>query len=223
MGGFVTRGDQERTRRGAAGPLPTLPWLGPPSATARGDAQWLRCSSSRFSTDHPACTGDGVITGPERPMQYCLPRSFARCRARPLDATQPLGVVVLCCVAVCCCHFTRHLRILAQPESRAQACYPSYLVPQRGIGPRNLATVPRRAHPWAACLGKCRKPPAEAASVSTVADIKPHPVRDVTDGPGRPLPGGMLRAVGMDDEDFAKPDQGRRGTKSPCNLSLDRL
>lgn len=65
----------------------------------------------------------------------------------------------------------------------------------------------------------------EAASVSTVADIKPRS-RDVTDGLEKAAARGMLRAVGMDDEDFAKPQIGVASSWSeitPCNLSLDRL
>lgn len=65
----------------------------------------------------------------------------------------------------------------------------------------------------------------EAASVSTVADVKPRS-RDVTDGLEKAAARGMLRAVGMDDEDFAKPQIGVASSWNeitPCNLSLDRL
>lgn len=65
----------------------------------------------------------------------------------------------------------------------------------------------------------------QAASVSTVADIKPRS-RDVTDGLEKAAARGMLRAVGMDDEDFAKPQIGVASSWNeitPCNLSLDRL
>lgn len=65
----------------------------------------------------------------------------------------------------------------------------------------------------------------EAASVSTVADIRPRS-RDVTDGLEKAAARGMLRAVGMDDEDFAKPQIGVASSWNeitPCNLSLDRL
>lgn len=65
----------------------------------------------------------------------------------------------------------------------------------------------------------------EAASVSTVADIKPRS-RDVTDGLEKAAARGMLRAVGMDDEDFAKPQIGVASSWNeitPCNFSLDRL
>lgn len=65
----------------------------------------------------------------------------------------------------------------------------------------------------------------EAASVSTVADIKPRS-RDVTDGLEKAAARGMLRAVGMDGEDFAKPQIGVASSWNeitPCNLSLDRL
>ncbi len=49
---------------------------------------------------------------------------------------------------------------------------------------------------------------------------------DVTDGLERAAARGMLRAVGMDDEDFAKPQIGVASSWNeitPCNLSLDRL
>src|SRR3984957_18198880 len=56
-------------------------------------------------------------------------------------------------------------------------------------------------------------------------DIKPRS-REVTDGLEKAASRGMLRAVGMDDDDFAKPQI--RGAASgneitPCILSLDRL
>jgi len=56
-------------------------------------------------------------------------------------------------------------------------------------------------------------------------DLKPHS-RDVTDGVERAAARGMLRAVGMRDEDFAKPQIGIASSWNeitPCNLSLDRL
>jgi dihydroxy-acid dehydratase len=56
-------------------------------------------------------------------------------------------------------------------------------------------------------------------------DIKPRS-RDVTDGLEKAAARGMLRAVGMDDEDFAKPQIGVASSWNeitPCNLSLDRL
>ena len=56
-------------------------------------------------------------------------------------------------------------------------------------------------------------------------DIKPRS-RDVTDGLERAGARGMLRAVGMVDEDFAKPQIGVASSWNeitPCNLSLDRL
>ncbi|MEE6179821.1 dihydroxy-acid dehydratase [Mycobacterium sp. 050134] len=57
------------------------------------------------------------------------------------------------------------------------------------------------------------------------ADIKPRS-RDVTDGLEKAAARGMLRAVGMGDEDFAKPQVGVASSWNeitPCNLSLDRL
>ncbi len=60
---------------------------------------------------------------------------------------------------------------------------------------------------------------------SRTPDIKPRS-RDVTDGLERAAARGMLRAVGMGDEDFAKPQIGVASSWNeitPCNLSLDRL
>src|SRR6202165_6268288 len=56
-------------------------------------------------------------------------------------------------------------------------------------------------------------------------DIKPRS-RDVTDGLEKAAARGMLRALGMDDDDFAKPQIGVASSWNeitPCNLSLDRL
>ena len=56
-------------------------------------------------------------------------------------------------------------------------------------------------------------------------DIKPRS-RDVTDGLERAAARGLLRAVGMGDEDFVKPQIGIASSWNeitPCNLSLDRL
>ena len=58
-----------------------------------------------------------------------------------------------------------------------------------------------------------------------VTDIKPRS-RDVTDGMEKAAARGMLRAVGMGDDDFAKPQIGVASSWNeitPCNLSLDRL
>ncbi|MGH3788566.1 MAG: dihydroxy-acid dehydratase [Pseudonocardiaceae bacterium] len=56
-------------------------------------------------------------------------------------------------------------------------------------------------------------------------DLKPRS-REVTDGLERAAARGMLRAVGMRDDDFAKPQIGVASSWNeitPCNLSLDRL
>jgi dihydroxy-acid dehydratase len=56
-------------------------------------------------------------------------------------------------------------------------------------------------------------------------DIKPRS-REVTDGLERAAARGMLRAVGMTDEDWPKPQIGIASSWNeitPCNLSLDRL
>ncbi|MBW0115729.1 dihydroxy-acid dehydratase [Pseudonocardia abyssalis] len=58
-----------------------------------------------------------------------------------------------------------------------------------------------------------------------MTDIKPRS-RDVTDGLERTAARGMLRAVGMRDEDFGKPQIGIASSWNeitPCNLSLQRL
>ncbi|MFJ8813675.1 dihydroxy-acid dehydratase [Amycolatopsis thermoflava] len=58
-----------------------------------------------------------------------------------------------------------------------------------------------------------------------MADLKPRSL-DVTDGLERAAARGMLRAVGMGDEDFAKPQIGIASSWNeitPCNLSLQRL
>ncbi len=56
-------------------------------------------------------------------------------------------------------------------------------------------------------------------------DVKPRS-RDVTDGLEKTAARGMLRAVGMGDEDWVKPQIGVASSWNeitPCNLSLDRL
>ncbi|WP_199430477.1 dihydroxy-acid dehydratase [Qaidamihabitans albus] len=56
-------------------------------------------------------------------------------------------------------------------------------------------------------------------------DVKPRS-REVTDGIERTAARGMLRAIGMGDEDFAKPQIGIASSWNeitPCNLSLQRL
>ncbi|MEU4317286.1 dihydroxy-acid dehydratase [Nocardia fluminea] len=56
-------------------------------------------------------------------------------------------------------------------------------------------------------------------------DLKPRS-RDVTDGLEKTAARGMLRAVGMGDEDWVKPQIGVASSWNeitPCNLSLDRL
>lgn len=58
-----------------------------------------------------------------------------------------------------------------------------------------------------------------------MADMKPRS-KDVTEGLERAAARGMLRAVGMTDEDFPKPQIGVASSWNeitPCNLPLDRL
>src|SRR6187397_1508093 len=60
---------------------------------------------------------------------------------------------------------------------------------------------------------------------ATTPDLKPRS-RDVTDGLEKAAARAMLRAVGMEDDDFAKPQIGVASSWNeitPCNLSLDRL
>src|SRR6186713_32734 len=61
--------------------------------------------------------------------------------------------------------------------------------------------------------------------MSDQPDIKPRS-RDVTDGLEKAAARGMLRAVGMGDDDWEKPQIGVASSWNeitPCNLSLDRL
>ena len=68
--------------------------------------------------------------------------------------------------------------------------------------------------------------PTKTSSASAAGpDIKPRS-RVVTDGLEATAARGMLRAVGMGDDDFAKPQIGVASSWNeitPCNLSLDRL
>ncbi|KQR91226.1 MAG: dihydroxy-acid dehydratase [Microbacterium ginsengisoli] len=68
-------------------------------------------------------------------------------------------------------------------------------------------------------------PETPAASGAPAVDIKPRS-RVVTDGIEATTSRGMLRAVGMGDEDWDKPQIGIASSWNeitPCNLSLDRL
>ena len=62
-------------------------------------------------------------------------------------------------------------------------------------------------------------------SDSREIDIKPRS-RDVTDGLERTAARGLLRAVGMTDDDWGKPQIGVGSSWNeitPCNMSLQRL
>jgi dihydroxy-acid dehydratase len=66
---------------------------------------------------------------------------------------------------------------------------------------------------------------SEDVLMSGTADLKPRS-RDVTDGLEKAAARGMLRAVGLTDDDFGKPQIGVASSWNeitPCNLSLDRL
>src|SRR5213592_4750846 len=63
------------------------------------------------------------------------------------------------------------------------------------------------------------------APTASTPDLKPRS-RDVTDGLEATAARGMLRAVGLGDDDFAKPQIGVASSWNeitPCNLSLQRL
>src|SRR5512139_3742255 len=84
---------------------------------------------------------------------------------------------------------------------------------------RETPLLPRRAAAYAPDMPESTHTPQDQP------DIKPRS-RDVTDGLERAAARGMLRAVGMGDEDFAKPQIGVASSWNeitPCNLSLDRL
>src|SRR5882672_9182632 len=64
-----------------------------------------------------------------------------------------------------------------------------------------------------------------SAPSGSTPDIKPRS-RDVTDGLEKTAARGMLRAVGMGDDDWAKPQIGVGSSWNeitPCNMSLQRL
>ncbi len=66
---------------------------------------------------------------------------------------------------------------------------------------------------------------SDSAAAASASGLKPRS-REVTDGMERAAARGMLRAVGMSDEDFAKPQIGVASSWNeitPCNLSLERL
>ena len=89
-------------------------------------------------------------------------------------------------------------------------------------------TVPRCSpcRPRLVVMSESKGAPADSTtSTSGVPDIKPRS-RDVTDGIERTAARGMLRAVGMGDDDWDKPQIGVGSSWNeitPCNLSLDRL
>ncbi|PWW23175.1 dihydroxy-acid dehydratase [Geodermatophilus normandii] len=87
-------------------------------------------------------------------------------------------------------------------------------------------SVPVSAAPGAGT--GARLPSASVTTVDdprTTADVKPRS-REVTDGITRAPARAMLRAVGMGDDDWDKPQIGVASSWNeitPCNLSLDRL
>ncbi|MGO3507479.1 MAG: dihydroxy-acid dehydratase, partial [Brachybacterium tyrofermentans] len=74
-------------------------------------------------------------------------------------------------------------------------------------------------------LSTAETPLPDADATFSAPDIKPRS-RTVTDGLGATVSRGMLRAVGMGDADWDKPQIGIASSWNeitPCNLSLDRL
>src|SRR5665811_1268420 len=68
-------------------------------------------------------------------------------------------------------------------------------------------------------------PASSSSQPGNEPDIKPRS-REVTDGLEKAAARGMLRAVGMGDDDWVKPQIGVASSWNeitPCNLSLDRL
>ena len=93
--------------------------------------------------------------------------------------------------------------------------------------PASAGDLQRAGGPLAAALraGTEQVRGRRVTSVTDAPDIKPRS-RDVTDGLEKAAARGMLRAVGLTDEDFAKPQVGVASSWNeitPCNLSLDRL
>ncbi len=94
--------------------------------------------------------------------------------------------------------------------------------------PASAGDLQRAGGPLAAATGRAGTEPVRGRRVTSVTDapdIKPRS-RDVTDGLEKAAARGMLRAVGLTDEDFAKPQIGVASSWNeitPCNLSLDRL
>ncbi|MFM2237722.1 MAG: hypothetical protein RL389_69, partial [Actinomycetota bacterium] len=78
---------------------------------------------------------------------------------------------------------------------------------------------------WFSFSHTFRLPSQKTKLVFMSPDIKPRS-RDVTDGIEKTASRGMLRAVGMGDDDWVKPQIGVASSwneVTPCNLSLDRL
>ncbi len=83
----------------------------------------------------------------------------------------------------------------------------------------------RRLHSTGVSLDTPSAQHAQHPVAAPGVDIKPRS-RQVTDGLEATASRGMLRAVGMGDEDFAKPQIGVASSWNeitPCNLPLDRL
>ncbi len=74
--------------------------------------------------------------------------------------------------------------------------------------------------PWATVISM-----SEQATPGTPVDVKPRS-RDVTDGPQKAPARAMLRAVGLTDDDWVKPQVGIASSwneVTPCNMTLRKL
>ncbi len=118
------------------------------------------------------------------------------------------------------------------PPSRAASATAYVVLPTPGAPA--IPIILRTVDNLAARPGGVRSPTVQRGGrgggttlgrMSDQPDIKPRS-RDVTDGLEKAAARGMLRAVGMGDDDFAKPQIGVASSWNeitPCNLSLDRL
>ena len=126
----------------------------------------------------------------------------------------------------------RPLRLRSQPEELAAHLHQCSVGGQR---PRRSRAVHRGRRPASRLalakalggdLGPAGSLPAMDDDQGEVpVDIKPRS-RDVTDGPKRAPARAMLRAIGMTDDDWDKPQVAVASSwneVTPCNLPLDRL
>ena len=92
---------------------------------------------------------------------------------------------------------------------------------------RRVATAPGSTWTASTTLGSMSESPAtnDQGTTDTAVDIKPRS-RDVTDGMQKAPSRSMLRAVGLTDADWAKPQVGIASSwneVTPCNMTLRKL